>query len=265
MAGFMNPKYFKYKKGELIKRPKRGRPKGSLNKNRVAGPKKVGKVMKNTSNVTRMPLGLTERLNVTLSYSDIADSLVAGPTSFYQSALFSMTNLVDPDISGGGYQSPLFDNLKLLYNRWRVNSCKITVHCENYTNSPCMLTLVGLYDPNTNTPTVPENPGTYDLMALNTKERSNRYRINALQSGNGNSVVFSKTFYPKDFIGSEYFTSVNFAGQNNTAPAHYPTIALIAQSCHSGAASEIGMFMSWRVEYDVTFFQPIETEIAAYD
>jgi len=214
--------------------------------------------------LTKVPRGLAEKMNITIVYSDLADTLVGTAPTYYQSARFAMTNLVDPDITGSGFQPPLFDNLKLLYGRWIVNSAKVTVHAENYTNSPCMLTLVGLFEAGNNNPTSPANPSTYDLMALDSKNRSARKRINTVQVGNGNSCTLSKTFYPKDFV-SEYYTSVNYIGNGNSAPNNYPVIDLIAQSCNPAVSSEIGIWFSWSIEYNVTFSEKIETEIAAYD
>ena len=220
---------------------------------------------KSTSRITRIPRGLADKMNIKVVYSDLADTLSGTAPTYHAYARFAMTNLVDPDISGTGFQPPLFDNLKLLYNRWIVNSAKVTARIENYTNIPCHLTLVGLFESGNNNPTSPSNPSTYDLMALNGKLRSVRKRINTVQVGNGNSCTLTKTFYPKDFVGPDYFTSVNYAGVGNSAPNNYPVIDLIAQSGSSAVNSEIGLWVSWSIEYDVTFYEKIETEVAAYD
>lgn len=210
-------------------------------------------------------IGFPDSMRVKLVYSDINDLLEGSAPTYNASKRFAMTNLVDPDITGTGAQPPLFDNLKALYNRWLVNSCKITVTCENYTQSPVCLTLVGLFDASTNSPTSPSAQASYDLMALPSNERSSRKRLNALQSGSGVVTTLTKVFKPDVFVGQDYWTSVNYAGIGNTAPNNYPVIDLIAQSANPNATSAIGLWVTWRVEYDVTFYESIATEIAAYD
>lgn len=224
------------------------------------------KVKRNTARVTRLPKGLTERLNITLCYSDISNYLTGAAPTYNSYVLFTMTNLVDPDISGSGAQPPLFDNLQALYHRWRVNSCKLIVEAQNGTNIPTYVTLVGLFEPGTNSPTVPSNQTNYDLLALSSKERSDRYLLSpASYGGADSSQKIIKTFYPKDFVGPEYFTSVNYSGINGSAPNNYPSIAMIAQTMEPGTGSEVGIWYSYRLEFDVTFYDPITAEIAAYD
>lgn len=227
--------------------------------------KKAKSDYKNLKKMVKIPLGLSDKMNIRVCYSDLADTLSGAAPTYYGNARFAMTNLVDPDISGTGYQPPLFDNLKLLYQRWIVNSAKVTARVENWTNIPVHVTLVGLYETTTNTPTSPANPSTYDLMALSTDVRSVRKRLNTVQVGNGNSAVLTKTFYPEKIIGPDYYTSVNFAGNGNSAPTNYAVIDLIAQSGDSSVNSTLGLWVSWSIEYDVTFYEKIETEIAAYD
>lgn len=254
-------RYLKYNaEGDLVRR----KPMRSV---RRVKPRRINpKAKRNTSRVTRMPKGLTERLNITLCYSDISNYMSGAAPSYNSYVLFTMTNLVDPDISGGGAQPPLFDNLQGLYHRWRVNSCKLIVEAQNGTNIPTYLTMVGLFQPGTNSPTVPSNQNTYDLLALSSKERSDRYLVGpASYAGADSSVKMVKTFYPKDFVGPEYFTSVNYSGIDGSAPNNYPSIALIAQTMEPGTGSEIGIWYSYRLEFDVTFYDPISTEIAAYD
>jgi len=214
---------------------------------------------------SKVRLGFPGEMRVKLVYSDINDTVVLAAPGYNQTARFSMTNLVDPDITGTGAQPPLFDNLKALYMRWRVNSVKLVCDVENYTNSPCMVTLVGLFEAGNNNPTSPSNQNTYDLMALSTKERSSRKRLGTINAQPANRTRLSKVFKPEDFIGQDYFTSVNYAGNQNSAPSNYAVIDLIAQSCRPDVTSEIGLWLSWRIEYDVTFFEQIATEIAAYD
>lgn len=241
--------------------------KGKNYKSQYKFNKKMYKLLKSSGvpTVKSLPIGFPEEMRVKLVYSDINDTVVLAAPGYNQTARFAMTNLVDPDITGTGAQPPLFDNLKALYTRWRVNSAKLTVDVENYTNSPCMVTLVGLFEAGNNNPTSPSNQNNYDLMALPSKERSARKRLGTINAQPANRTRITKTFKPDDFIGQDYFTSVNYAGNQNSAPSNYAVIDLIAQSCRPDVTSEIGLWLSWRIEYDVTFFEQIATEIAAYD
>lgn len=212
-----------------------------------------------------LPKGLPDRMRTKLVYSDISDYVNLTAPTYNTSRSFAMSNLVDPDITNTGAQPPLFDNLKLLYNRWRVNSCKITCTVENIVNFPAMITLVGLYSAGTNSPTIPLAASTYDIRAMSEFRKSKTARLATVQVGNGNVKTISKTFKPSDFVGKEYWSSVNYSGEGDTAPISYPIIALIINSCEPSVSSAIACFVSWSIEYDVTFYQGIETEVAAYD
>jgi len=227
--------------------------------------KKISKALsRQRKRITKVPLGLADTYRTRLRYTDINDSVDGAAPTYYKSAKFAMTNLQDPDITGTGYRCPLMTNLTGLYDRWIVNSCKVTCYIANYASNPVCVTLVGLFDPSTNTPTVPESGNTYDLAALSSSQRSKRKRLNALGQNIGTTCVLKKTFYPKDFI-DDYHSSVNFSGIGSSAPANYATVALVVQSGQSSAASHIGNWLMWEVEYDVTFSERKILEIAAYD
>lgn len=210
------------------------------------------------------PRGLPDRQILRLCYSDLQDTMTTAVPGYYQSARFSMTDISDPDITGTGLQPPLFDNYKALYSKWRVLSCKITCDVENYTNYPCYVTLVGLYDPTSNSPTSPANSATYDLLGLSTNVRSARKRVGTVQIGNSNVQTVSKTFRPQDLMGPNYLTAPTFSGGVNP-PTNYAVVDLIAQVASAGAGAYVGLWLSWRAEYVVEFYDAIDTEIAAYD
>jgi len=214
--------------------------------------------------ITKVPLGLADVYRTRLRYTDINDSVDGAAPTYYKSAKFSMTNLQDPDITGTGARCPLMSNLTAIYDRWIVNSCTVTCHIANYATNPVCVMLLGLFDPSSNTPTVPENPSTYDLAAISPSQRSARKRLNALGQNVGTTCVLKKKFYPKDFI-DDYHSSVNFSGIGSNAPANYATVALIVQSGNSAVSSHIGNWLQWQVEYDVTFSERKLTEVAAFD
>jgi len=213
--------------------------------------------------IVTIPKGFPMETRTKLCYSDLADLIVYAAPGYFNHARFAMNDPTDPDITGTGAQPPIFDNLRAIYTAWRVNSCKIVCDVENYTNSPCFVTLVGLYDGTTN-PTSPESSTTYDLMALPTTIRSARKRLATLNAAPKNVTRISKTFYPEDIVGQDYFSSVNFQGGSGS-PAKIAYIDLIAQSGNSSASSEIGLWLSWRIEYDISFYDENALELAAYD
>lgn len=244
-------------------------PRKSRSVRRVRKGKARRQTSKNKVSIVRFPKpnGIPDRVRMRLVYSDLAKSLATtagvGPGYAYYRVAFN--DLTDPDTSGIGAQPPVFDNMRALYKRWRVNSCKIVANVENFTNFPTYVTAVAVYDPTTNTPTSPANPNTYDLMALPADLRSSRVRLATVQTGDANSAVLKKTFYPNRIFGENYFSSVNFAG-GATAPTAQGFIDIIAQTGAPGTAvPNIGIWLSFRLEWDVTFFIDDVIENAAYD
>lgn len=230
---------------------------------RSIGPGGVSPSSVPNNSIVTIPKGFPLETRTKLCYSDLADSLTSATPGYYTNARFRMNDPTDPDETGVGSQPPLFDNLRAIYSAWRVNSCKVVCDVENYTNFPLFLTLVGLYD-GTSNPTSPANPSTYDLMALPTTVRSARKRINTVQVGNGNKCTISKTFYPEDIVGQDYFSSVNFQG-GASSPTKIAFIDLIAQVGSGSGSAVVGAWLSWRIEYDISFFDENALEIAAYD
>lgn len=163
----------------------------------------------------------------------------------------------------GSNQPPLFDNYMQMYRSWRVNSCRVTARIQNASDQPIQVTLVGLYDNTTNSPTIPIPSTTYDLSALSSRVRS-PCKVLGMYQTSGDVVVLRKKFYPRNFVGQDYFTSVNFVGSSTANPTRQPVVVLIANYAGTGLSSW-GCYAQIYIEYDVTFFNRIGTETCLYD
>lgn len=208
--------------------------------------------------------GLPAYVRCNMVYTDLANQIVETGGVGYTSYRVNLNDVYDCDNTGGGFQPPLYDDLTKLYKRWRVMSVKVTATIENYTNYPTYLTLVGQFDPTTNNPTVPASASTYDLMALPEYMRSNRVRVSTVQTGDKNTTVVSKRFYPGKIVGENYHSSVNYAGEAGASPAKLVVCDLIFQS-GAPTTPEIGCWLTWKMEFDVMFFNQDAVENAKYD
>lgn len=175
-----------------------------------------------------------------------------------------MNGIYDPDPRTGGYSPPLFDNYMAIYRQWRVNSCRVTATLTSYSDVPMKIYLVGLYDPSTNSPTIPLLMSSYNVAALSSRVRSSIKTLGTVSADSGTQLKLSKKFYPRNFVSQDYFTSVNFVGDSGSNPARMPIVAVCAASQGNGTQAW-GAWLNVSVEYDVTFFNRIATETALYD
>lgn len=229
---------------------------------RVNRNKKTNRRGRYRRQIRNLPLGLPNEYRMKMRYSDCSNE-ISSPFVPYTYYRWAMTSLFAPDLTSSSAQPPLYDNMLLVYSKYRVNSCKITVTIEQVNNFPVCAWLVGRFDPATNSPASIANPSTYDIDAIALRQRSKRIRIGRLGSATTAATV-SKTFYPKDFVVQNYESSVNFAG-TSAAPSAYAVVDLILQNACTTGTPEIYVYMSYDIEYDVTWFDRKDAETAAYD
>lgn len=219
-------------------------------------------VARRYAGVPRFPLGLPEVFKTKLHYTDMSNSVAAVATYTYYR--WNLTNLRDVDQSGTGTQPPLLDDYRLLYRKWRVDAVTVICDVENYTTKPQSACLVAMYDPLSNNPGTLADPLTYDLEALPKKQRSNIKRMGQFNSSK-NVIQLKKRFVIADLIPNYYQKSQElYCGVDDTAPANYAIMDFIIQIA-SGAADDVGVWASFRFEYDVTFFDRNNGSICAYD
>lgn len=69
--------------------------------------------------------GFAPRLKCNLVYCDVYGATAATGSDIRQ---YNLNSIFDPDRSGTGHQPMGHDQLGQIYNRYRVNSCTVTVH-----------------------------------------------------------------------------------------------------------------------------------------
>lgn len=210
-----------------------------------------------------MQRGLPNLFRTKLSYTSLRNALdgSTGTATPSDSQTFIMNGIYAPE--AGGYSPPLYDNYTAIYRNWRVNSCRVTVRFQNASDQPIQVSIVGLYDPNTNSPTLPVPSTAYNIQALNSRVRSNVKTLGMYQTS-GDCVTLRKKFFPRNFVGQDYFSSVNFSGNQTADPVRQPIVAVIAEYAGTGLSSW-GCYAQITLEYDVTFFNRIATETGLYD
>lgn len=244
----------------------RGRPRKVLGYRRKA--RRLSRLRVKQPRMTTINIGrsLPQCMRIKLNYADNAKQVETVAGVGYSSYRLALSNLVDPDITGTGSQAPLFDNMKALYNNWRVVSATVQVTYESYVAFPTHVALVAMYDSTTNSPTAISNPSTYNIRALPSALRSKVYRLSQGNLGsNKNMVTFTKKFNLNEIIPDDYMTSVNFRGAGDSAPSQYAVCDLIMQTGGVTGSPNIGGWMSFNITYDVIFTDPVDAELAAYD
>jgi hypothetical protein len=83
---------------------------------------------------TRVPRGpnmapVAQRMRTKLRYAE-SFSYGTGAVGAYQEYLFNLNSLHDPNRTGTGHQPLGYDQLSAFYNRWRVESVRITLFVE---------------------------------------------------------------------------------------------------------------------------------------
>lgn len=213
----------------------------------------------------RIPYGLPERMRTTLSYCIDRQTLSAGAGGASTGALkFRVNGPFDPEYAAGGAQPPLWDNYNAIYAAYIVNAVTVYARVENWSSTPLECVLICMFDPTTNTPSFPDSISTYDINALGPTQRS-RIKFAASASGAaGNVQMIKKKFIPKQIVGRNYYSDVTYAGLSAGLPGSEVIGELLVRS-QDALLGAWGAWVNLRLEYDVTFYDRRETEIAAYD
>lgn len=103
-----------------------------------------GKKAKNSALVTHMKgHGFSDSVFVKLDYVDRKSLTPASPVESYA---FAGNSLYDPDVSGAGHQPLYFDQYALIYQKYRVLGCKISLDIINVSGNSALYYVV---EPNT--------------------------------------------------------------------------------------------------------------------
>lgn len=130
-----------------------------------------------------------------------SDALGATTTVAIQWHDFAANGMYDPDITGVGHQPMGFDQLAAIYQRYRVNACKITVDGMQLTPGTCGCLMIGYDDLNAKPLGLREarEQRTYKVYCINDQKpfRRTRYLPIGVASGRTRKQVHNED----NFVG----------------------------------------------------------------
>lgn len=212
--------------------------------------------------INRIPLGLPDEVRTKLTYRFDDTYFQNSYAVLYQGVKIKLNSIFDPEYVSGGAMPPLTSNYGTLYEKYRVNSATVYARFDNASN-PASAVILAMFDPQTNIPTFPENPSTYDIDAIPKVQRSvQKFCSSSTQPG---YIELKKTFHMQHMVPQNYDTSVNFAGHIGADPAAIVVGEFLILQRQGSLTADWGGIINLRVDYDVTFFGRKETEVCAYD
>jgi hypothetical protein len=163
----------------------------------------------------------------------------AGLASDY---VYNLNSIFDPDVTGVGHQPRGRDNWAVFYNRYRVDSCKVTMYCTR--SSGGTVTILG------------NNQSTSITDVAEPLETP--IGITGAHSPNGSSLKLVKTFNLADLNGvtrSVYETDDRYQALMSASPSEVLCLHMvwIDTALSTGSA-----FVSIELDYFVTLFDPIQ-------
>ena len=159
----------------------------------------------NVSLITKMPsTGMPSSVLMKMKYTDIFNP---STTTTPHTNVWRLNSLYDPDLTGAGHQYHYFDQMAVLYNRYRVYGINVKISCVGGNNS----FLLGMKP----------QPDTTVITAINqpTERPEAVYR---LMSGAARSQVFSKYFPINQLLGiskQSLMDEDNYAANPTTNPS----------------------------------------------
>lgn len=192
------------------------------------------------------PTPFPDRMRVTLCYSSSYISLIANSAAAGRQQ-FSMNDMFKPDFTNSGAQPEYFDQLKTLYNRYRVYGSAIKVTFLPFNSSGTQIN-------------VPTNavlvPSAQSLATLNVDDAAALPRAqNRVITGNMDyknvtmvaSHSVSEILGVKDVEGADRLQALV-----SSSPSELALWAIVARTADGVTSTSLGI--SVRLSYDVEFF-----------
>jgi hypothetical protein len=192
------------------------------------------------------PTPFPDRMRVTLCYSSSYISIIANSAAAGRQQ-FSMNDMFKPDFTNSGAQPEYFDQLKTLYNRYRVYGSAIKVTFLPFNTSGTQIN-------------VPTNavlvPSAQSLASLNVDDAAALPRAqNRVITGNMDyknvtmvaSHSVSEILGVKDVEGADRLQALV-----TTSPSEIALWAIVARTADGTTSTSLGI--SVRLSYDVEFF-----------
>lgn len=239
----------------------KGRPRGSKNKRNVPYYRTfrrrliMSRYMKplrprGVVNISSPGASLPNRLHVKTGYKEIhfTNSVSSASNNYFN---FCVNGIYDPDPLVGGNSATLFDNLMLLYRKYRVRKCKVDVEIlSEGTSQPSlfyMLAFTGDIAPSTNR--AHGMAGTYapqvasaliDSGCLPSQPQSGR-KTRASLFLDFDKILGGKTVNDDDFSGTSGANPVN---------SQYVQIGLSATNGTSAVSNTVCISLTYYTDYE---------------
>ncbi len=195
---------------------------------------------------SRGPTPFPDRMRCVLTYADTYVTMIASSAA-KSVQQFSMNSLFDPDFTGTGAQPEYFDQLSLLYNRYRVYGSAIKVVLLPFNTSGSQINVPA---------TVVLVPSAQSLASLNVNDAGALPRAqNRISTGNMNesnqtmvaSHSISEILGVKDVEGADRLQALVSA-----SPSEQALWSIVARSSDGTTATSLAVAV--RITYDCEFF-----------
>lgn len=212
--------------------PRKPRGKG---KPRVVRRRRFGRRRQATTNVNRSLQPIPSRYICKMKYSE---NVVTGLDGQY---IMNLNSLYDPNRTGGGHQPYGFDNLALLYNRYRVISCgwRLSSPTASYRQIGC----------------IPSNDLSI-VWDINELKENPRAKYIVQSSGGGTMTLSGKSYIPA-LMGrtkSQYMADDKYGSIVTTSPDEHALLYIVTAT-NAGAvepSAQVQVLLEFTVEwYDI--------------
>lgn len=182
-----------------------------------------------------------QQLKVCMSYNH--DTAFTATAATPNDVKFRLNSIYDPDLTGSGHQPQSHDQWALMYNRYRVDSCLVTIRTQSISTHGTMLCML----PNNSTSTITD---IFQFMETPLNK--------AKPIGTATAVTVTKHFDLKVLNGvsaQTYNSDDRFQSFFSASPTE--TLILHIGSWEIGAQGAVGISYNVTLKYYVTCYDPL--------
>lgn len=179
--------------------------------------KRAPKAIVNKSMVD-LGLGFPKKIKVTHKY--VEGLSLSSPTGSISASLYSCNGMYDPNISGGGHQPYLFDQMALLYNHYHVIGSHIKVTFISPTTAqPAICVGILLNDDTSLTGSI-----------FTTLNETTNSKFKYISAGANSTTTLVNNWSAKKMFGKGTMANVSLTGNISSNPSEQSYFQLYAQA-----------------------------------
>lgn len=207
-------------------------------KRKPRGPKRGRRGARKIVNVNRALQPFAQRYITKMKYSEAIYLSGTGPLAYR----WSLNSLYDPNFSGIGHQPYGFDQLSVLYNRYRVIACSYVISGAPINNTYQRIAAL---------------PSNEQVNALTLSEMCENPKCRFItQAPSAALKLLTGKIYLPSLVGrnkAQYMADDRYQAQTNASPSELALLNVFMQDMSDGA-STIQTAFNITLEYTVEFF-----------